>query len=178
MYPTQLNTERLLLRKIALSDVDFVFGYASDPEVTTYVAWPSPATREDTRAYVAEMLESWDSDECFEYLIIRSSDSVPVGAISLVPEDHSVTIGYVIAKPFWGNGYATEAARQIVSLALAQKEIFRVWTIVDTEHPASAKVLEKIGMECEGILRRWKIRPNLDPHIPRDSYCYSIVKKT
>ncbi|NBW40456.1 N-acetyltransferase [bacterium] len=126
MYPTRLTTERLILRKIVLSETDFVFDYASDPDVTTYVAWPSPTTREDTREYLAEMLNQWDRNECFEYFIVRSSDSMLLGAISLVPEDHSVTIGYVIAKRFWGNGYATEAARHLVRLALAQKEIFRV----------------------------------------------------
>ena len=59
---------------------------------------------------------------------------------------------------------------------LAQPEIFRIGSVCDVENPASARVMEKAGMQREGILRRWIIHPQMSDQ-PRDCYCYSIVKE-
>jgi RimJ/RimL family protein N-acetyltransferase len=83
--------------------------------------------------------------------------------------------GYAIAKPYWGNGYTTEAAKIIIQWALKQESIYRVWAICDVENLASARVMEKAGMQKEGILRRFTIHPNISAE-PRDCYCYAIVK--
>ena len=178
MFPKETETQRLHLRRICPDDADFVFSYASDPEVVKYVAWPSPSSIDDTKSYINEAIESWERQEWFEYLIERKSDSEKLGAVSIVPDGHSAVLGYVIAQPHWGNGYATEAAQHALDLALANPRIIRVWTVADAKHSSSYKVLEKIGMECEGLLRKWKVRPNLDEDTPRDSYCYSVVKET
>ena len=69
----------------------------------------------------------------------------------------------------------TEAVRAVVEWALSQPGIYRVWAVCDVDNAASAKVLEKVGMRCEGILRRWVIHPNIDA-APRDCYCYAIIK--
>jgi hypothetical protein len=53
--------------------------------------------------------------------------------------------------------------------------IFRVWALCDVDNLASARVMEKVGMQREGILRRWILHPNLSDE-PRDVYCYSVVK--
>src|SRR5215470_11140666 len=59
--------------------------------------------------------------------------------------------------------------------ALAQPTIYRVWATCDVENEASARLLERAGMEREGVLRRWLVHPNLS-EAPRDCFCYSIVK--
>jgi RimJ/RimL family protein N-acetyltransferase len=56
-----------------------------------------------------------------------------------------------------------------------QNAIYRVWATCDVENLASAHVLEKAGMQKEGILRRYILHPNISPE-PRDSYCYSVIK--
>jgi RimJ/RimL family protein N-acetyltransferase len=68
-----------------------------------------------------------------------------------------------------------EAARAIVDWGLSQNAIFRIWALCDVDNLASARVMEKIGMEKEGILRRCIIHPNVSDD-PRDVYCYSMVK--
>jgi ribosomal-protein-alanine N-acetyltransferase len=58
---------------------------------------------------------------------------------------------------------------------LKQPDIYRVFATCDVENPASARVMEKVGMQCEGILRKYIVHPNIS-NGPRDSYMYAIVK--
>lgn len=78
-------------------------------------------------------------------------------------------------KKYWGQGYMSEAARAMVDWALSQDEIFRVSATCDISNIASARVMEKAGMQREGILRRHTIHPHLSPE-PRDVYIYAKVK--
>ncbi|MGH6943752.1 MAG: GNAT family N-acetyltransferase, partial [Geminicoccaceae bacterium] len=82
---------------------------------------------------------------------------------------------YVLARPFWGRGYMTEAVRALIRAALADPWIFRVWAFCDVENLASARVMEKAGMSFEGRLRRWTVHPNVGPE-PRDVLCYAKVR--
>ena len=67
------------------------------------------------------------------------------------------------------------ALTEVVRWAVAQPGIFRVWAVCDCENVASARLLERVGMEFEGVLRRWIVHPNLGDD-PRDTRCYSIVR--
>ncbi len=69
----------------------------------------------------------------------------------------------------------TEAVKAIVDWVLKQESIHRVWAFCDVENLASARVLEKVGMQREGVLRRWMIHPNVSDE-PRDCYCYAITR--
>ena len=71
----------------------------------------------------------------------------------------------------------TEAVKALVTWALQRPEIYRVWAVCDIDNKASARVMEKAGMQREGILRRWSIHPNVSNE-PRDSYCYAILKQS
>jgi RimJ/RimL family protein N-acetyltransferase len=86
-----------------------------------------------------------------------------------------VDLGYVLERASWGKGYMTEAVRFLVDWAVSQPSIYRVWATCDVTNLASAHVLEKVGMQREGVLRRWIMHPNLSEE-PRDCYCYALVK--
>lgn len=90
-------------------------------------------------------------------------------------EGPKVGIGYGAARAYWGKGYIPEATRAIIEWAFQQPSIYRVYATTDVENVASRRVLEKVGMECEGILRKYILHPNISD-IPRDSYMYAIVK--
>ena len=91
-------------------------------------------------------------------------------------QGHSAALGYGIARPFWRHGYTPEAAQAVVGWCLAQPSIYRVWAICDVENPASARVMAKVGMAYEGVLRRFCVHPNISL-TPRDVLCYAIVKE-
>jgi [ribosomal protein S5]-alanine N-acetyltransferase len=69
----------------------------------------------------------------------------------------------------------SEAASAVVEWGLALPSVFRVWAVTDVDNQASARVLEKIGMQREGLLRRWMVHPNLSPE-PRDCWCFARVR--
>ena len=98
-----------------------------------------------------------------------------VGLIEIRVHTSAVDLGYALSQRWWRQGLMSEALRSVLQWALAQPEIYRVWATCDIENVASARVLERVGMEREGVLRRWLIHPNL-ADAPRDCLCYSIVK--
>jgi ribosomal-protein-alanine N-acetyltransferase len=174
--PEQIETERLILRKPRMEDAPAIHtGYAQDPEVTRYLTWRPNKDLKETHHFVELGLKLWDEGSAYSYAItLKGSDSV-IGMIAMHPDGFKVGIGYVLASPYWGKGYMTEAARAVTNWLLAQPDIFRVFATCDVENPASARVMEKVGMVREGILRRNSIHPNVGDE-PRDSYIYAIVK--
>ena len=95
--------------------------------------------------------------------------------IEVRPENGKASLGYVLAKQFWGQGYMSEAVRAWTDWMLAQPEIWRVWTVTHVDNPASRRVLEKAGFKLEGILRRWERLQNISPE-PQDCHCLSRLK--
>jgi [ribosomal protein S5]-alanine N-acetyltransferase len=90
-------------------------------------------------------------------------------------KEHAADIGYVLSRKLWGGGYMTEAANVVVEWAINLSFVYRVWAVCDCENKASARVLEKVGMQREGILRRYIVHPNVSPE-PRDCFVYSKIR--
>jgi len=88
---------------------------------------------------------------------------------------HTEEFGYVLARPWWGQGLMTEALTEIVQWGLAQPAIFRIGAVCDVENVGSARVMEKSGLVREGLLRRYLIHPNMGNE-PRDCYSYAKVR--
>ena len=174
--PKTLTTERLRLRKANISDAEAIFRqYAQDPEVTKYVSWRAHKDLDETREYMRMCRLAWDIGKAFHWIIERKEDKQVIGMMIARVNDKKWELGYVLTRLHWGKGYMTEALRGLVDWALKQQHIYRIWAVSDVDNIASARVMEKAGMQREGILRRWSVHPNLSPE-PRDSYCYAIVK--
>jgi RimJ/RimL family protein N-acetyltransferase len=80
--------------------------------------------------------------------------------------------GYVLARPNWGQGFASEALGAVVGSA-AQLGVQRLYALCHVAHPASARVLERCGFTLEGVLRRYLVFPNLDDRMAQDVRCYA-----
>ena len=174
--PELLETQRLLLRVPILDDTNAVFRkYAQDAEVTKYLVWRPHENIDETREFMQRCVQCWEDESAFPWVIIRKSDNELLGMIEMRIDGFRADFGYVIARQYWGNGYVPEVAKTVIEWTLKQESIFRVWVVCDLENPASARVMEKIGMQKEGILRRFVLHPNISSE-PRDCYCYSIVK--
>jgi RimJ/RimL family protein N-acetyltransferase len=174
--PEILETSRLLLRIPLLNDANAIFQkYAQDQEVTKFLVWKPHANMNVTKAFVHGCIKCWQDNSAFPWVVVRKNDHELVGMIELRIDKFRADLGYVIAREYWGNGFATEITKSVIDWAITQESIFRVWATCDVENIASARVLEKAGMKREGILRRFIIHPNISDE-PRDSYCYSVVK--
>jgi ribosomal-protein-alanine N-acetyltransferase len=176
MLPETVETKRLLLRRPTPTDADVIFhAYAQDHEVTRYLVWSPHLSVETTREFIADCENLWNALKAFPYVITRKGDGELLGMIEFRPNGHRADFGFVLARPYWGNGLMPEAVSALISIALAQPSIYRVEATCDIENRASARVLEKAGLLREGLLRRNIIHPNISPE-PRDSFLYAITK--
>lgn len=174
--PEIFETPRLRSRPPRMEDAEPIFeSYAQDLDVVKYLIWRPHKNIGETRAFLRSILKISENSAKFPYVIDRKSDGKLLGMFEIRLDGHMADMGYVLAKTHWGQGYMTEATQAFVDWALAQSGIYRIWSICDIENLASAKVMEKVGMQREGILRRQIIHPNISDE-PRDVYCYSIVK--
>jgi RimJ/RimL family protein N-acetyltransferase len=108
-------------------------------------------------------------------VLTEASDDRPIGMIELRRFGHRAELGYVLARDRWGAGLMTEAAGAVVDWAPAEPGTFRVGAVTDVANHGSARVLEKIGMQREGLLRRWLVHPGLGPE-PRDCWSFARVR--
>jgi RimJ/RimL family protein N-acetyltransferase len=174
--PKTLATERLLIRMPQDGDASVIFtGWAQDFEVTHYLTWRPHESIGQTQEFVQSCLAAWEHQTRFPYMITLRTDGRVIGMIDPRIEGPQVGIGYCIARGFWGKGYAPEAGRAIIEWTFQQPTLYRVYATTDVKNLASQRVLEKVGMQREGHLRRYIIHPNISD-IPRDSYIYAIVK--
>lgn len=173
----QIETERLVLRVPLREDAPAAFaGWTQDKEVTRYLTWRPHQTIEQTEKFIEGCLLAWEQRTRFPYMITSKENKEIVGMIDPRIEGPKVGIGYVAARAHWGKCYVSEATRAIIDWAFQQQSIYRVYATTDVENVASQRVLEKVGMECEGILRKYIVHPNIG-NVPRDSYLYAIVKQ-
>jgi ribosomal-protein-alanine N-acetyltransferase len=174
--PKTLKTERLRLRKVKPSDAEAIFReYAQDPEVTKYVSWRAHRSVDETRDYVRACLLAWDTGKAFNWVIEGREDNELMGMIVARVNAAKWELGFVLARRYWGQGIMTQAIRAVIEWAFCRGGIFRVWAVCDIDNLASARVMEKVGMRREGVLRRWSVHPNISAE-PRDAYCYAIAK--
>lgn len=156
--PEVIETERLYLRAWQLNDVEDVLAYAQDPEWSRYLhAIPAPYSRRDAEQFVARQL-LLDPESHPSWAIVL--DGASVGGINLrfKDEHHLGELGYSIARRHWNKGYISEAASAVVDTAfMALPDLNRIRAFADARNAASQRVMEKIGMTKEGVLRQNRV---------------------
>jgi Acetyltransferases, including N-acetylases of ribosomal proteins len=154
--PERLETDRLLLQRLRYEDADEIFyTYASKPEATKYVSWPTHQSIKDTRSFLKYAVPAWSKGTEYTFSIrIRSSNRF-VGTAGFLHDDGKIQYGYALGPLHWGNGFATEVGQKIMEILKAQTDLHRIGSFVDVENIASIKVLKKIGMKEEAVLTKW-----------------------
>lgn len=156
--PDVIETERLRLRPWRIGDVDDVFAYAQDPEWRRYLRLlPSPYGRGDAERFVArQLLNDFAAHPAWAVTL----DDTAIGGINLrfTREHGFAEMGYAIARTHWNKGLCTEAARAVIDAAFtAAPDLNRIHARADYRNEASQRVMEKIGMTKEGVLRQSRI---------------------
>jgi RimJ/RimL family protein N-acetyltransferase len=170
------ETERLKARPAAAADAQVMFEeYGRDPAVAKYMTWRPHRSVGDTLVFLRNCEKGWLEGTSFPWALWSKADGGFVGLVEARVSGATVTVGYALVRSRWRQGLMTEALTVVVDWALAQPDIYRVWATCDVDNLASARVLERVGMRREGILRRWLLHPNISDQ-PRDCFCYSIVK--
>lgn len=174
--PERLPGTRIVLRRSSLVDAEDIFrNYATDETVTHFLPWNPHADVNATRLFLQRANEQWRNGTDFSYSIIHNDSEQVIGMISMRPHGHIVEMGYVLSRHFWGQGIMTEALTTLSDWCLGQPEIWRVEAYCDVENKASARVMVKAGMQEEGVLARYLLKPGLDAR-PRNAYLYARTK--
>src|SRR5262249_31533933 len=162
MPPETMETSRLVLRPVAKSDASDIFlGYASDVEATRFMTYPRHRSAEESHQFVRRCAACWKDGSAYPWAILARSTGKFSGVIELRIAPPKADFGYILCRPCWGLGYATEAATAIVSWAIGQAKIYRVWATCHPDNVRSARVLEKSGLKFECRLANWEPWPNL-----------------
>ena len=173
----ELETGRLRLRDFQDNDIKNIQEYATDPLVIKYLTF-GPNTEEDSKQFIefCKKNQTESPRTNYELGITHPMENKLIGGcgIKIDSQKNSVAvIGYCLNRYYWGNGYATEAAFGLLRFGFEELRMHRIYAYVDPENLASRRVLEKIGMTCEGHLRE-----NMVIHGEhRDSLIYAILKQ-
>lgn len=164
IYDSQtLIGERVYLRPLQRSDAAVIAQAANDWEVAKgTLNLPYPYEETDFLAFM-ERIEARDDDDPQHTfgLVLRESDMlIGTCGIGIRDRHESAEIGYWVGKAYWGNGYATEAARCLINYGFVEQGLNRIGAEYFTDNPASRRVMEKAEMTFEGILRQKLIREN------------------
>jgi [ribosomal protein S5]-alanine N-acetyltransferase len=154
--PERIETSRLVLSRLTHEDAEEIFySYASKPEATRFLAFPTHQSIQDARLFVRYAIGAWNNGN--EYVFgIRFRESLRfIGSFGIINDNGKVHFGYCLSPTQWGNGYATEACAEIMRFLKQEKDVHRIWTFVDAENDASIKVLKKCGLKEEARLSKW-----------------------
>jgi RimJ/RimL family protein N-acetyltransferase len=169
-----LRTDRLVLRPFLLSDAATVQRLAGDRAVAdTTLSIPHPYADGMAEQWIATHEGAWTRHE-MATLAITEAEAGLVGAISLRIElsHRRAELGYWIGAPYWGRGYATEAARAMVAFGFEKLSLQRIYAHHFTRNPASGRVMAKVGMRREGTLRQHFFRWDQ----PEDVAAYRLLR--
>lgn len=155
-YP-QLSTARLLLRAHTLADAPAVQRYAGEKLVAaTTLNIPYPYEDGMAEEWINAQAGDFAQNKHVVFAIERKADQQFMGAIGLDLEwEHErACLGYYLGIPFWGQGYCTEAAKQVLHYGFTELNLNRIYARHFKHNPASGHVMQKIGMQHEGSLRQ------------------------
>lgn len=151
----RLETKRLLLRVPAPFDVAEIVALLGDYDVAKNLSRvPHPYRETDARGWIEAMAEARFQGTEYAFAITRKEDDAYLGSIGLHKREDAFEFGYWLGKPFWKQGYATEAARRLVAFAFMELGLERLIAGYFHDNPASGHVLEKLGCVPDGMDQR------------------------
>ena len=153
----KIETRRLVLRRYRIEDAEDVFSnWASDPEVTRYLTWPTHENISITRTVINSWIPCYEDGGYFNWIIEWKETGRVIGTIGFMwysEANSSAEVGYSFSREFWNMGIATEALQAVISSAFGSLPLNRLEAQHDIRNAASGRVMEKCGMQREGILR-------------------------
>lgn len=153
---TVLETERLVLRQFAAQDIEFILELLNEPSFIRNIGDRGVRTIEGANAYIQNgPAASYAKNGFGLYLVKLRETDQSIGMCGLIKRDtlEDVDIGYAFLPKFWSKGYAVEATQAVKEYAKNRIGLSRLVAIVDPQNEASIRVLEKIGLKFEKMVR-------------------------
>ncbi|SDI61733.1 GNAT family N-acetyltransferase [Chryseobacterium jejuense] len=163
----RIDTERLILSQLEEKDIPFIVEFLQHrifSDLTSNI--PYPYTEDDAKFWLKMSKDAFENKTGFTFGI-RNKEEELIGAIGLHDrEDDKAELGYWIGIPNWNKGYVTEAAKAIVNFGFEELELNKIYATHLIHNPASGKIMEKIGMEKEALLKQ---------HVKHDNEYFDLV---
>ncbi|MGB3064696.1 GNAT family N-acetyltransferase [Sphingobacterium thalpophilum] len=162
----KLETQRLILNAITAADIPQIVTYLQEKVFSDFTSnIPHPYRKEDAEFWIKISDEAFKNRKAFNFAI-RDKSGELLGAIGLQDEgSDKAELGYWIAIPYWNQGYVTEAAKKIIEYGFKELKFNKIFATFFPHNVASGKVMNKIGMKPEAILKQ---------HLKKDGKYYDI----
>jgi RimJ/RimL family protein N-acetyltransferase len=159
-----LETDRLILRRLSVEDAAFILQLVNEPSWLRFIGDRGVRTLEDARSYILKgPVEMYRRFGFGLYLTALKGDGVPIGLCGLIKRDSlkDVDIGFAFLPSFWGKGYAHEAAAAVLAYGKSTLGLRRIVAITSQDNHSSIKLLEKLGLRFEQLVRLTDGEPEL-----------------
>ncbi len=175
MRPPEIETERLLLRPFRAADLNHIQRYASRPEFYRYLLIPEQ-TPDTVRAFLKGVLDCQEMDASGRRVFameLKACETV-VGSLRIETREavhRNGDLGFALDSNYWGHGYMTEAVGRLLEFGFDELELHRIWATADVRNDRSWRLMERVGMKREGLLRQNKLLRGEW----RNSYIYAVL---
>ena len=152
----ELQTERLILRPMRVSDAPDMFEYACDPEVTRYLLWRAHESIAHTRSYLEYLGGRYRIGMHYEWAVVLKAEGRMIGTCGFASVDcpnNKAEIGYVLNPKYRGQGLMPEAVRRVLCFGFEMMSLHRIEARYMVGNDASRRVMDKVGMRFEGVAR-------------------------
>ncbi|MBQ9781160.1 MAG: GNAT family N-acetyltransferase [Clostridia bacterium] len=151
-----LETERLTLRGMRVSDAEDMYAYAQHEPVTRYLTWTPHPNIKHTKEYLTYIGQRYRTGDFFDWAVICKEDGRMIGTCGFTSFDFvsdSAEIGYVLNPEYHGRGLATEAVREVLRFGFEDLSLHRIEAKFMKENTRSQMLMERVGMQFEGYAR-------------------------
>ena len=154
----RLETERLILRRFTLDDAGAMFrNWAGDPVVTEFLTWPAHPSEDVTRQLLGYWVADYAKPDNYQWAVEMKSLHEPIGSISIVRINEDIDemeLGWCIGHAWWGQGIMPEAGEAVLKYLFEEVGVNRMAARHAVDNPKSGRVMQKLGMVKEGVLRQ------------------------
>ncbi|MBL0388424.1 GNAT family N-acetyltransferase [Tumebacillus sp. ITR2] len=151
----RVETNRLVLRQVTQEDAEDVFVFLSDPDVMKYYG-NEPFPREQIGSLIQKYDDNFENKRGIRLGIEEKNTGRIIGTCGLQHWDHrdrSADLVYILRKDYWSQGIMTEALGALIQYGFEQMDLYRVQGKIEAPNIGSHRVVEKIGLKREGVLR-------------------------
>ena len=146
-----IHCQRIILQPFKVSDAFFMFrNWANDPDVTRYMTWFPHENMQVTESVISSWVSDYSKPNFYQWAILLRQIDEPIGSIGVVEMDEdakSCELGYCIGKPFWHQGYTSEAVSHVIKFLFEQVKFEKITARHDVRNPNSGAVMMKCGMK-------------------------------
>ena len=171
-----IETERILMRAIELDDAPDVFQFAKDPDVLKYSIGDYHQSEEESERFIQSIHHAYENNLAGIWGITIKPDPTVVGTCGFelwFPDHYRAEIGYSLVKRLWHKGYGTEAVKAMIEFGFTSElKLNRIEATCQEGNIYSSRILEKMGMKREGLLRKHTYSRG----VFNDVYMYSLLK--